>query len=327
MRNVFLIIIAALILAGFLFFMTTYTVRFTDVAIVTTFGKAGPDSRVDTPGLKFKWPAPIQSTTIYDNRVRVLRARDETQQTADQRQIVVGAFLTWRISDPLRFYRHWRGEGGAEPREHYRQAEDSLEGPFRSAMSEVSRFNMGDLFSPDGDSRIPQLEQAVLDRLRAPRPGESESELARYGIEVVMVGISSIELPESTTTQVFEKMKSTRQKLAAEAEAEGSARADAIRQDAENDAQNILVFTDAVASEQLRQGDLEAARWLGAMNQEPQLAAFLERVDLMRRGFGRRVTFIFDTKMLGFELFDPKGADSFFGEQTAEEATAEIPPR
>ena len=315
MRNVFLILVAALIVLGFLFFMTTYTVPFTDVAIVTTFGKASDSSRVETPGLKFKWPTPIQSTTVYDKRVRLLRSRDETQQTADQRQVVVGAFLTWKVADPLSFYRHWRGEGGADPAEQYRRAERAIEPLFRSAMSEVSRFTMKDLFSPDGTSKIPQLEQAILERLRAPEDS-GQAEVARLGIEVEMVGISSIELPANTTTQTFEKMKKTRERLAAEAEAEGSAVADAIKTAADDDAQRILSFAGAFAAEILARGDSEAAKWLEVMNEEPELAAFLERTDLMRRGFGKRVTLVLDTKMMGFELFDPSWLKTFFGPKT-----------
>lgn len=331
MRNVFLIIVAALIVVGFLFFMTTYTVPFTDVAIVTTFGKASDTSRVQTPGLKFKWPAPIQSTTVYDNRVRLLRARDETQQTADQRQIVVGAFLTWRIADPLSFYKHWRGEGGADPAEQYRRAERAIQPLFRSAMSEVSRFTMQDLFSPDGTSKIPQLEQAILDRLRSP-DDSGQPEIARLGIEVQMVGISSIELPADTTTQTFDKMKKTRERLAAEAESEGDAVAAAIKTGADDDAQKILSFAGAFAAEILARGDRESAKWLKQMNEEPQLAAFLERIDLMRRGFGKRVTLVFNTKMMGFELFDPFGIKDFFSpkaasDQTQPPATAETPSR
>lgn len=300
MRNIFLIIIAAVILLGFVFFMTTYTVRFTDVAIVSTFGSAGDDAKVDQPGLKFKWPAPIQSTTIYDNRVRLLKGRSETQQTADQRQIVVGAFLTWRIADPIQFYKSYAGEGGSDPTEHYRQAERTLEPMFRSAMSEVSRFNMSDLFARGDASRIKDLETAVLQRLTAQ---------SQDGIAVEMVGISSIELPEQTTQAAFEQMRTSRQTLAADAEAEGNARAEAIRKAASNDAQKILSFVSPYVAQILARGESDAARWIQTMNQEPRLAAFLERTDLMRRGFGKRVTLILDSAMTGLELFGADGAD------------------
>ncbi len=315
MRNVSLIIIAALIVVGFLFFMTTYTVRFTDVAIVTTFGRAGENASVEDPGLKFKWPAPIQSTTIYDNRVRLLRTRDETQQTADQRQIVVGAFLTWRISDPLRFYTNFRGDAGPDPQQHYEAAEDKLEPIFRSAMSEVSRFRMSELFATGEDSRIGELERAILERLGSADVEGGRGKLDAFGIEVPLVGISSIEFPQEVTTQVFERMKSEREKLAADAEAEGEARAQAIRSSATDDAQRIMAFVGALAGEILARGETEAAQWLEVMDEEPQLAAFLERIDLMRRGFGKRVTLIFDTRMVGFELFDPLGLVSFFGDR------------
>lgn len=320
MRNLFLIIIAVIIVIGFLFFMMTYTVRFTDVAVVTTFGRAGEDARVVEPGLKFKWPAPIQSTTVYDNRVRLLKTRDETQQTADQRQIVVGAFLTWRISDPLKFYTNFRGDAGPDPEQHYDAAEDKLEPIFRSAMSQVSQFRMNDLFALGSASRVAELERGILSRLQT-TDVEGQSNLSDFGIEVLMVGVSSIVFPQSATTQVFERMKAEREKLASEAEAEGSARAQTIRSTASADAERIMGFVGTLAGEILARGEREAARWLQIMNEEPQLAAFLERVDLMRRGFGKRVTVIFDTRMLGFELFDPEGVARFFGASPSTDAT------
>lgn len=39
MRKTFLYLIALVIVAGFLLYMTTYTVRFTDAAVVSTFGR------------------------------------------------------------------------------------------------------------------------------------------------------------------------------------------------------------------------------------------------------------------------------------------------
>ena len=320
MRNLFLIIIAAIIVIGFLFFMMTYTVRFTDVAVVTTFGRAGENARVETPGLKFKWPAPIQSTTVYDDRVRLLKTRDETQQTADQRQIVVGAFLTWKISDPLKFYTNFRGDAGPDPEQHYEAAEDKLEPIFRSAMSQVSQYRMSDLFAMGSASKIADLERDILSRLQT-TDVDAQSDLDDFGIEVILVGVSSIEFPQSATTQVFERMKAEREKLAAEAESEGSARAQTIRSNAEADAERIMSFVSALAGEILARGETEAARWLAVMNEDPELAAFLERIDLMRRGFGKRVTLIFDTRMMGFELFDPDGIARFFGAEATSDAT------
>ena len=80
------------------------TVRFTERAVVTTFGKAGESSVKTEPGLGFKWPYPIQSVTKYDTRQRYSETRSEALATADNRQIIVQSFIVWEVKDPLKFF-------------------------------------------------------------------------------------------------------------------------------------------------------------------------------------------------------------------------------
>jgi len=296
-RSAPLILIAALIVAGFLVYMTSYTVRFTEAGVVTTFGKVSEKNVVTEPGLKFKWPYPIQTTTIYDTRARFLQAKSETQPTADEKQIVVESFVTWKVEDPLQFYQSFRGEGGTDTREHYRLAEDILTSRLRSAMSEVAKYRLGELFTPEiGKSKLGQLEKDVFNRL---------SSAQNDGIKVLMVGINSVVLPEQTTNSVFEAMRETRNKLAAVAEDEGTAEAERIKSEARNGANKIRSFANTVASRIEVQGDKEAAQWLTALNEDPELAEFLKKVDFLRNGFGKQLTLVLPTTMWGLELLAP----------------------
>ena len=306
MRVPLLIALAVVILGSFLLVMMTYTVPFTGAAVVTTFGKADEGAVVTEAGLRMKWPAPIQSETVYDTRVRLLRTVGETQQTADQRQLIVRAFLTWRVADPLEFNKGFRAGAGSDARDHYREAERSLESLFRSAMSEVSRFRLDELFVPaPGRSRLPDLERAVLERLNAPSE-TGRGGVADLGIEVTLVGINGVELPESATREVFEQMSATREKLAADAESQGEALAQSIRSEADAARQKILAFANTRASEIINRGELEAAEWIRLQAVAPELAIFLKHVELLQRGFGTKVTWIVDPGMPGFQLFGPE---------------------
>ncbi len=299
MKKIVLISLAGVIIAGFLVFMMTFTVRFTETAVVTTFGRAGEDSIVESPGLKFKWPTPVQTVTVYDKRPRLLETREETQQTADQNQLVIGAFLTWRVDDPLAFYQAHREEGSS-PSEHYRKAERNIESLFRSALSVVSRYRLDELYTgPDTPSQIPELERAMLERMTS---GANEAQ--GYGVAVEYVGIRSIELPASATRQVMEQMKSERAKLAADAESQGEARAAAITASAQDDAERIRSFVQPAAAELEAQGEREARQWFEQMSEAPQLAIFLEQVRLLREGFGRKATIVLDTTVPALQLLD-----------------------
>jgi membrane protease subunit HflC len=307
-RSTFLLTMTGLIILGFVMFMVTYSVRFTEAAVVTTFGKA-TESAVknqagDEAGLYFKWPYPVQSVTKYDRRVRILETRSETQLTADDRPIIVEAFLTWRVTDPLVFYQRF-SNAGPEARDHYNLAQRTLDNLLRAGMAEVARFRMNELFaSGGGESRLPQLESAVLERIRRSDAGE-EGRLSDYGVAVEMVGVRRIVLPEETTRDVYERMKATRDKLAAEARAQGDAIAGTITNEAESQAERILAFARRLAAEIRNQGDIEAARWLQQLDEAPELAVFLQNVELIREGFGKQVTLVVPTNFPGMQLLDP----------------------
>lgn len=314
MRKLFPILLAGVIALGFLVYMMTYTVRFTDAAVVTTFGKVTDASVVRDPGLKFKWPAPIQSVTLYDTRARFLGSKSETQQTADDRQIVVESFLTWRVTDPLTFNKRFNRSGSAA-QDHYKSAEKVLNDLLRSAMSEVSKYRLNELFTPKlGDSRLPALEGDIMARLkRGAATGTAASTTASpagetldaYGIDVVMVGINKVVLPESTTAQVFERMTQTMQTRASRAEEEGKAAAEQIKSAAEADAKKIEAFANLKAAQIRNQGDLEAAKWLGVQREDPELAEFLKKVDLLREGFGKKTMVVMPTSMFGVDVLNP----------------------
>lgn len=311
MRSTFLLTLTGLIVLGFVLFMVTYSVRFTEAAVVTTFGRASENS-IKNPdgngaGLYFKWPYPVQSVTKYDRRVRLLESRIESQQTSDARPIIVEAFLTWRVTDPLVFYQRF-SNSGPEARDHYSAADRNLSDLLRSAMAEVSNFRMSDLFSPTpGGSRLADLERAILERIRRGEASDDDrGRMADYGVQVELVGIRRIVLPEETTRDVYDRMKATRDKLAAEARAQGDAIASTIRNEAESQADRILAFARRLAAEIRNQGDLEAARWLQQLDEAPELAVFLQNVELIREGFGKQVTLVVPTSFPGMQLLDPR---------------------
>ncbi|RMD66368.1 MAG: hypothetical protein D6824_01025 [Planctomycetota bacterium] len=295
-----LIVVAAAALAV-VGFMVTYSVRFTETAVVATFGKADAGDVVKTPGLRFRIPL-IQQVTKYDTRARLVRATLETLQTADNRQIVAQAFATWRVADPLKFYQKFSG-AGVEAEDHYRQAEETIRAILRSAMAAASRFTLDELLQPGDNSAVAQLEESMFAQLKS--VGEGGANLASFGVEPLLVGVSEITLPEDTTESVFERMKASRERLAAEAESQGASQAAAIRAEAESAASRIRAFARRRAEEIRNQGDVEAQQWIAKLAQEPELAVFLDQLDLLRTFYARRATLIVPVTAPGMSVFDP----------------------
>lgn len=308
------LIIAAVILVVALY-MTTDTVRFTETAVVTTFGKAGEDDVRNEPGLLFTIPW-AQRVTKYDKRARFLETVGEMQQTRDQRQIVGTVFLTWHVSDPLKFYRRFSGAGD-RPEEHYREAEKTLRSQLRSAvLAEFGRYRLTELLSAvPGESKLGQLEAGVLQRLQSGSAGETA--LSDYGITALSVGIGSMTFPQDTTKEVFKAMRSNRTTIATEAKSQGESRAATIRSQAESDAKRILAFADTLAQSIRGQGEAEAARYVAQMNDEPELAIFLQNIKFMRDTIGRQFTLVLPTNLPGIGLLRPDATSDLMKRKAA----------
>jgi modulator of FtsH protease HflC len=279
----------------------TYTVRFTETAVLTTFGSAGADAVKRDPGLKFKWPDPVQSVTKYDTRSRFLQTRSETQQTADSRQLVVEGFCTWKVSDPLKFFQRF-SNAGASAKDHYAKADSVIRDNLRSALGETSKFRLDDLFTTAArGSKLPSLEEQILLTLRA---GNREGSFADYGIEIEEVGINRVRLPQETTSQVIESMKSGRGTLVKALESRGASEAQAITSTAESNARRIERFAEAYAAEIRRLGDQEAQQFVAQMGESPELAVFLKNMEFLRTAYANRITLVFNTDQAGFEAMN-----------------------
>lgn len=303
------LIVAVVILAVLAAFMCTYSVRFTERAVVTTLGKATEGSVKVKPGLYLKAPPPFQSVTKYDSRVRIFTLKVETQQTADSRQIAVETFCTWRVADPLKFFQNFSGQR-ERSEEHYARAESVLKANLRAAVGVVSTYTMEDLFTADsGKSKLPELEAKMLAALRDARDGATTAtgtgRLADYGIEAVDVGLTRILLPEEVTKAVFDRMKSGRERIARETESRGQSEAQAIRDRADADAKRIRAFAEQFAQSIRDTGDREATQYLSQMNSNPELAIFLEKVRFLREIQPRTATLVFSTDMPGIDLLSP----------------------
>ncbi len=296
------ILIIVLIVAVFLAFMVTYTVRFTEKAVVTTFGRADESSVITTPGLRFKIPY-VQQVTKYDSRARYLESNQETQVTADDSPILVTAYLTWRVKDPLKFFRSF-SSAGESSRDHYAEAEKVLKGKLRSALGEVSRFRFGELFSSDEKgSRIPELEKRVMENLD--QSASADGALADFGVEAMSVGVVRMGLPQNPTRDVFTRMNAERQRIANKAVSEGQAQAEALRSGADAAAKKIRSFAEQLAESIRGQGDIEAAEWIKKLNVEPKLAVFLRQMKFMSEAIGGRTTIVLPTNQPGLELLRP----------------------
>lgn len=314
MQKVLKYAMAGLVVLGVLLFITTYTVRYNESAVVMLFGRADEGSVKSEPGLYFRLPYPIQSVVKYDRRVQFVETVPETRQTADNRQVIVQAYMTWRVKDPLKFLRRY-GEGPAGPDSvsHFNRAREALRGSLRAALAEVSRYRMSDLLSTSVEgSRLPQLEADILAFLRgegAAAGSQLADLLEQSGVEPLTVGIAGLKLPESVSKTVIERVKATREAIAAEALNRGKSIAETTKARAEADANKILAFVEAQSAIIRARGDAEAApfyerqRAIVDGRADSTLAVFLKMIEALREGYGQRTTVVMPLSAPGMGVF------------------------
>jgi modulator of FtsH protease HflC len=282
MKNRFAIIvgIVLLVLAAY---SVVYQVRFDEVAVVTRFGAAGEGAVInatddDQSGLRFKWPRPIEAVRTYDKRVQVLEDRPEEQQTLDNVSVVLQTYLAWRISDPLAFSRSLIT---------VENAEKILREELRGARKIVgARYTFADMANSDPQQlKLDQLERDILERLRANLAVAEGRVNSSYGVELESVGIKRVLLAPKTTEEVFNRMKSTRQRMAEGYRKAGEARATQIKADAEGMKTTILTFAESRAKHIRSEGEEAASKYLEVFGKDPEFAIDLQKIDALREMF------------------------------------------
>ena len=276
------IVVGMLIVLVLVLYNTTYTVNFHEVAVVTRFGK--PAGVVRDPGLHLKAPFFVDQVTRLDTRQQLIESPLETVMTRDGQQVLVQAFMTWRIdTDPdatLRFFTSYASVDGAA-----KELETQLQGALRA----IGGYAFSDLVGQG--SKLGEAESAILEDLKRTR-------LA--GTMPVSVGISQVVLPNKTTVAVLRRMAAVQETLANLEEAKGASAAEALKSQADI----IMNFADQWAARIEAKGNEEATRYYQEMRSEAELAIFLTWLDTLKASLSSNTTYITDTTRAPFHLID-----------------------
>ncbi|MBI1336957.1 MAG: hypothetical protein GC164_08350 [Phycisphaera sp.] len=290
MKNAFVLFIAVVLVLVLGIYMFTYQVYFNQVAVRARFGKATPSSVILEPGLYFKWPWPIDRVEHYDTRLQVLEDNLEQFQTNDAYSVNMRLHMIWKVSDPLAFYSNARTVGAAEKR---------LKSLMQGLRMVVSKYRFDELVNTDEN----KLKIAAIEE-DARKVIQDQIDQQRYGITIEHVGVRRFVLPESTTTEVFNRMKKDRETRAARIEQAGRSEATRITSEAESMKKRILTAANRRAKEIETQGDLEAAEYYRTFQDGEQFAVFIQRLNALKDILAKNTTFVIDVNQLSeFNLF------------------------
>ena len=225
-----------------LVWLTFFSVRETEFALITQFGK--PVRTVTDAGLHVKWF--FQSATYFDRRLRVYDPRPSEFLTRDKKNLVIESYVAWRIRDPKHFVETVGDPVSAEMRLH-----DIV---WSGLSAVLGTHDLDSIVAPNAAS---VQAESFLDQLTA---ATGSSALSQYGIEIVDVRIKRLNLPEQNKQSVYARMRAERERIARQYRAEGEEQALRIRADADRQRDEILSAAYKEAEKTRGEGDAASTR-------------------------------------------------------------------
>ncbi len=284
------LLLGFIVAAFFLIAIFSFQIDETETAIVTTLGT--PSEKPVEPGLHMRWPYPIQDVFRFDRRVRCFSGTTgkdgQETLTRDNQNIIVSIFINYRIVDAKKFYGSFVT---------IRKGEAQLNNWMRGVTLEVfGRYNFGQLVNVNPEKmRLTKIQDEILEKL--------EAQAKPSGINISFVGINSLNIPESISKSVFDRMIQERKVEAEKFLAEGRSEAQRIMTEINRKRDDELAEAAGKAKEIRAQGDADAAKYYATYRKSPELAAFLRKLDSLRTIMKSKTTLILDTNSAPFDIF------------------------
>ena len=282
MTNLRLIIVGVLvILGGIVAFSSLYTVHQTQQALILEFGQ--PRHEEPRPGLHAKLP--WRTATYYDKRILSLDPPAQEIILADQKRIIVDAFVRYRIVSPLRF--KLRADTELNFIDIFGRILNS------GVRAQVGRVLLADMLSNKRD--------VVMNRIT----DELKRQAKDFGIVVVDVRIGRTDLPPTTSESVYNRMQSQREAQAAKLRAEGAEIRARIEAEANRD--RTIIIAEAQREAQILRGEGEGERTRilnDAFGKDPEFFAFYRSMEAYDAALSDGTTMVLspDSEFFGFSM-------------------------
>ena len=267
----FVIVVVVLIIAYNLF---TFTVDETKKAAVLRFGEIV--RIVEEPGLHFKIPF-VQSVVYLEDRVLNYDIQPRDVLTSDQKRLVIDNYAIWRVGDPKAFI-------------------EATGGRLSNAQSRIDDIVYSDLRNILAKNTLDEIvSEKRLDFLRQVTE-LSRAKLQEFGIVLIDVRIKRADLPTEIEQAVFERMRSERERIAAQLRAEGEEQSREIRSTADRDAEIILADARKDAEKVRGEGDARALEiFAEAYNQDPDFYRFWRTLESYRTALAGSTRIVLST--------------------------------
>ncbi|MBR51280.1 MAG: HflC protein [Gammaproteobacteria bacterium] len=253
MKTKFVVIIVLVAIFLGLLVNSIFVVNEKEKAIVFQFGEA---VRPDIPvGLHFKIPV-IQNVKKYDARIQTLDEEPDRILTIESKYLLVDTFIKYRITDVLIFYKANNGNFSS----------------LNNLLAQRSEFILKNNFGTRNVQEVVSGERDELMNIMRTTLDESVTDL---GVEIIDFRVKRIDLPSNLSNSVYERMRTERNREAAQYRSEGVEIKREIEAIADKEKAVILAEAYKKAEQLKGEGDAEAAAiYAESFSQDPEFYEF-----------------------------------------------------
>ena len=233
---------------------------------------------VDTktePGIYFKIPI-IQSTKNIYVGGRLYDIPSSEVITSDKKSMIANCYVTWKITDPKKYYQTLSSEAVAQGR-----IDVVVYNAMKNVISSTSQDDV--IGGKDGS-----LGETIMKKIS----------MEQYGITITANEIKVLDLPDVNKEAVYNRMISERNAIAAEYKANGERDAKNIRSVADAKARTLISDAQVIAATTKAEGESEYFKTLadayGASPERQEFYNFIIGLDAMKESLTNGGTIAID---------------------------------
>ena len=241
-----------LVLAGFVVYLSFFTVKEINQAIVLQFGD--PKRVIAEPGLQVKIPF-IQNVVFLDRRILSLDPAPEEVIASDQKRLIVDAYARFKIVDPLKFYVSVGNEMVARSR-----LATIINSRLRSVLG---KHSLATLLSEDRTKQMAVIQDGV------------NTEAEKFGITIIDIRIKRADLPQANSEAIYKRMQTEREREAKQFRARGAEMAVTITSTADKEV--TVILANANKQSEIMKGEGDGIRnkiFADAFGRDPEFFSF-----------------------------------------------------
>jgi len=245
-------LLPVLVVAGFAIYLSLFTVKEINQAIVLQFGD--PKRVIAEPGLQVKIPF-IQNVVFLDRRILSLDPAPEEVIASDQKRLIVDAYARFKIVDPLKFYVSVGNEMVARSR-----LATIINSRLRSVLG---KHSLATLLSEDRTKQMAIIQDGV------------NNEAEKFGITIIDIRIKRADLPQANSEAIYKRMQTEREREAKQFRARGAEMAVTITSTADKEV--TVLLANAKKQSEIMKGEGDGRRnkiFADAFGKDPEFFSF-----------------------------------------------------